>query len=93
MFTCEVCGHQHESTVCSHCQADNPAEARFCCRCGKPMVEAAGKAEKKKAKSDPYDLENRVLCADGACIGIIDENGRCTECGRRPEEVPAEEAA
>jgi hypothetical protein len=27
------------------------------------------------------DLENRVLCPDGTCTGII-EDGRCTECGK-----------
>jgi hypothetical protein len=29
-----------------------------------------------------FDLENRILCPDGTCTGII-INGRCTECGRR----------
>jgi hypothetical protein len=28
-----------------------------------------------------FDLENRILCPDGTCTGII-INGRCTECGR-----------
>lgn len=32
---------------------------------------------------DPIDLENRVLCSDQACIGIMGSDGRCTECGRR----------
>jgi hypothetical protein len=28
-----------------------------------------------------FDAKRR-LCPDGACIGIIGPNGRCTECGR-----------
>jgi hypothetical protein len=36
--------------------------------------------------NEDLDLENRILCPDGACTGII-VNGRCTECGRQyPDE-------
>jgi curved DNA-binding protein CbpA len=31
------------------------------------------------------DNEERILCADGECIGII-RNGRCSECGKTLEE-------
>ena len=31
------------------------------------------------------DLENRTLCSDESCIGIMGPDGRCTECGRRLE--------
>ena len=27
------------------------------------------------------DWENRVLCSDGNCIGVIGPDGRCKECG------------
>jgi hypothetical protein len=36
------------------------------------------------------ELEDRVPCPDGACIGVIGPDGRCTEC-RRPG-APAGEA-
>jgi hypothetical protein len=32
---------------------------------------------------DDLDLENRRLCPDGACIGVIGPDGRCRECGRK----------
>jgi hypothetical protein len=32
------------------------------------------------AKSDS-EWEQRVLCSDGNCIGIIGADGRCKECG------------
>ena len=31
---------------------------------------------------DYDDWDNRVLCSDGNCIGIIGPNGRCKECGK-----------
>ena len=31
---------------------------------------------------DDDDWENRVLCSDGNCIGVIGSNGRCKECGK-----------
>jgi hypothetical protein len=31
------------------------------------------------------DWDNRRLCPDGNCIGVIGPDGRCKECGRRAE--------
>jgi len=28
------------------------------------------------------DWENRTLCSDESCIGVIGPNGRCKECGK-----------
>jgi hypothetical protein len=28
-----------------------------------------------------FDPARRRLCPDGACVGLLDENGRCKECG------------
>jgi hypothetical protein len=28
------------------------------------------------------DWDKRVLCSDGACIGVIGLDGKCTECGK-----------
>lgn len=37
----------------------------------------------KEALQDKNDgWENRRLCSDGNCIGVIDQNGFCKECGR-----------
>jgi len=37
------------------------------------------------------NLENRILCIDGACIGVIGSDGCCRECGKpyAPEEAGA----
>jgi hypothetical protein len=29
------------------------------------------------------DWKHRMLCSDGNCIGIIGEDGKCKECGKR----------
>ena len=86
MLTCPECGKELPSLKCPECYKSSTADAKFCCHCGKPMP--ASKTAAKKAIGDPYDLENRVLCPDGACIGIINEHGVCTECGQpyHPEE-------
>ena len=39
---------------------------------------------------DDIDWENRILCSDGNCIGVIGPDGCCKECGRPYEgELPA----
>ena len=30
---------------------------------------------------DDTGWENRILCSDGSCIGVIGPDGRCKECG------------
>ncbi len=45
--------------------------------------------ENYTSKTD-IDWENRILCSDGNCIGIIGPDGCCKECGRRYEgDLPA----
>lgn len=43
------------------------------------------------------DLDSRCLCPDGSCIGVLDEQGRCGECGQHfgsdVKALPALEAA
>jgi hypothetical protein len=34
----------------------------------------------KKDDADAFDARRR-LCPDGACIGVLDQNGRCKVCG------------
>jgi hypothetical protein len=31
---------------------------------------------------DEIDFSKRVLCSDGTCIGVINEHGVCSECGK-----------
>jgi hypothetical protein len=34
------------------------------------------------ATEDAFDTEDRELCADGACTGVIGPDGKCKACGR-----------
>jgi hypothetical protein len=54
---------------------------------------SAGPSEEtsEKASEDPRETElaaetfdpgQRRLCPDGACVGLVDNAGRCQECGR-----------
>jgi len=40
--------------------------------------------------SDDVNWQNRILCSDESCIGVIGLDGRCKECGR-PHEQPQTE--
>ena len=76
------CPHCHEvirGKECPECEAMIPLESRFCMNCGK----AIEKASEPPADGNEYDIDNRVLCSDGTCTGIIVQN-RCTECGKPP---------
>lgn len=36
---------------------------------------------KSRSKAD-MEWENRILCSDESCIGVIGPDGRCKECGK-----------
>jgi hypothetical protein len=42
-------------------------------------VKAAGTPDAAEPASD---WDNRRLCSDGSCIGVIGPDGRCKECGK-----------
>jgi len=42
-------------------------------------------------ESGAEDEDDRELCPDGGCIGLIGDDGRCNVCGRPREDVAAEE--
>ena len=46
--------------------------------------------ELSEAQGGPQDAdwEDRRLCSDGNCIGVIGPDGRCNECGRPHGESP-----
>jgi hypothetical protein len=57
--------------------------------CGAMLVHRQGDTVETE---DDLDLENRILCPDGTCTGII-INGRCTVCERiyESEETSSQE--
>ena len=54
--------------------------------------------EKNEELASVDEWENRILCSDGNCIGVIGPDGNCKECGKKyegalPEEVLSVETA
>ena len=69
---CPKCEYQFPTSLCESCGAQNLKESSYCCRCGKELVE----------EETSVDWESRRLCSDGTCIGVINEQGVCEECGK-----------
>ncbi len=46
------------------------------------------------AEEESFDAEKRELCSDGACTGVIGDDGKCRECGKTAsgDAAPAGEA-
>jgi len=45
----------------------------------------------RDGEPDP-DWDQRTLCPDGACTGLIAPGGKCSVCGRTAAEITAESA-
>ena len=41
----------------------------------------------------PFDPTRRRLCADGSCVGVLGDDGRCPVCGRTEAQAAAGEDA
>jgi hypothetical protein len=49
-------------------------------------TETDGESDYSSEEESESDWENRTLCSDGNCIGVIGPDGRCKECGKPYEE-------
>lgn len=41
--------------------------------------------EELETSHSNIDWDNRILCEDGNCIGVIGSDGKCKECGKKYE--------
>ena len=62
--------------------AMSPEGANYCMECGAFLDKSD---EIFTEDEGGFDFENRVLCPDGTCTGII-VDGKCTECGNPAKE-------
>jgi len=44
-----------------------------------------------ESSSSDIDWENRILCKDGSCIGVIGPDGLCKECGKKYDDTMSSE--
>lgn len=56
------------------------------------MSDESTESNKDEMASGGADWENRVLCIDESCIGVIGPDGRCKECGKSYEGSQTEES-
>jgi predicted amidophosphoribosyltransferase len=75
---CPHCRRTLPTRICTRCGGDTPAEGLYCMGCGAKLEE---RPEEVIRDDGDFDPENRILCPDGTCTGII-INGRCIECGK-----------
>ncbi len=64
---------------CPHCRAEVLEDSLFCHRCGRALEAAAPPCP---AEEEENDFSKRILCSDGNCIGVVNEQGVCKVCGK-----------
>lgn len=79
MMKCPHCDQELPGFSCPKCGASSPEKAKYCMECGASLRE---NQEAFIEDEGDFDFENRVLCPDGTCTGII-VDGKCTECGNK----------
>jgi hypothetical protein len=78
---CPHCGQRIGERTCASCNAEVLEESLFCHRCGLKL----GKEEplpNPSEKEEDLDFSRRILCSDGNCIGVVNEQGFCKVCGK-----------
>ena len=76
---CSHCGQSLGNRSCLHCQAEVLEESLYCHRCGRPLQVAGPEVS---PGGEETDFSKRILCSDGNCIGVINEQGICKVCGK-----------
>jgi hypothetical protein len=82
--TCTVCGKKGSGKTATDSAADADTEAETDTEAAADPATAT--AATAAAGSDPApggsEWDQRKLCPDGACVGVIGAKGRCSVCGR-----------
>ena len=78
LMECPTCHGELPSRECPECMEKTPAFGRFCCWCGGKLPERPP----EDLDTGPDDFSDRILCSDGSCIGVINKDGVCSECGK-----------
>ena len=84
---CPLCEQEIPGSPCPACEAIMPEGAQYCMECGSPLARHEDDIPldaDSGGEDDGFDFDNRILCPDGTCTGIIID-GRCSECGRSYE--------
>jgi hypothetical protein len=86
---CEKCDQEIKLLQCEGCRQEIHDLGPFCYLCGHRLGTLLnsqnGCQESSSDENDNpdfIDFTTRLLCSDGACIGVIGENGACKVCGK-----------
>ena len=80
---CKECGKIYEGVLQAAPSAGNvPAETNLNKIANPPQNQEINKDSGSKNYNADEEWEKRVLCSDGACIGVIGPDGKCKECGK-----------
>ncbi len=69
---CARCEESFPSILCRECNEEILEKSRFCSWCGHPVI----------TEVEEGDFSSRIVCSDGNCIGVINEQGVCNACGK-----------
>ena len=83
---CPFCNEFIKGKCCSFCDKENPADAVYCTNCGNTFEDEDMSFFHADNEGELPDIEDRELCPDGACTGII-INNKCIECGKTLDEI------
>jgi hypothetical protein len=76
---CPRCGQSIGGKTCPSCGVGVLEESLFCHRCG---IKLEGITTDTPSPEEEIDFSKRILCGDGTCIGVINEKGVCSVCGK-----------
>jgi hypothetical protein len=85
---CDKCSSEIEKTVtCGRCGKDVLNLGPFCYLCGQDLRKGTDTTQgtmptTSEDSSETVDFSARILCSDGACIGVVNEQGVCKICGK-----------
>ncbi|MDP2646675.1 MAG: hypothetical protein Q8P24_17180 [Desulfobacterales bacterium] len=77
---CQECGQPSADKA-----SGNDVQAEAVSVPSEDQVQLQEKPVEEEAADDPAEdinWENRTLCSDESCIGVIGPDGRCQECGK-----------
>ena len=79
---CKECGKTYEGDLpdMSDSETEDQTEAE-----DEDLPSAPAEINEVNAAPVDDEWENRVLCSDGNCIGVIGPDGKCQECGKPSE--------
>jgi hypothetical protein len=79
---CPHCSKDIPGISCPECEMVIPEESKYCLYCG-ALLEGVSSEDigSEAGEEGEFDIESRIPCSDGNCIGII-INQRCNICGK-----------